>query len=252
MADLTGEQTAMRPTVIVWNEHRHERNGEAVASLYPQGIHGAIAGPLRAAGLDVVTATLDEPDHGLPEERLAAADVLVWWGHKAHAEVPDNLAQRIQMRVVKEGMGFVALHSAHLSKPFMRLMGTDCFLKYRVAGETERLWVVDPGHPVAAGISDFFELEREEMYGEPFDVPPPDDLVFISWFKGGEVFRSGCGWRRGLGRAFYFRPGHETFPTYHDANVRRVILNAVRWAAPPEDMRAPVRGRREVPIEPLG
>lgn len=236
--------------VTVWNEFRHERTTDAVTRHYPAGIHEAIAAPLRDAGLAVATATLDEPDHGLPEERLASTDVLVWWGHKAHAEVPDALAERIQMRVVKEGMGFVALHSAHIAKPFMRLMGTDCFLKYRVAGERERLWIVDPGHPVAAGLSDHFDLAEEEMYGEPFDIPAPDELVFISWFQGGEVFRSGCAWRRGLGRVFYFRPGHETYPTYHDANVRRVILNAVRWAAPTAGLCAPVRGRRE-PLEPL-
>jgi len=237
--------------VLVWNEFRHERRNEAVARLYPQGIHGTLAAALRAHGLEhVETATLDEPEHGLGEERLAATDVLVWWGHKAHAEVSDAVAARVKARVTEGGMGFVPLHSAHFSKPFLALMGTGCFLKYRVAGETERLWVVDPGHPVAAGIGDHIELAQEEMYGEPFDVPPPDELVFLSWFKGGEVFRSGCGWRRGLGRVFYFRPGHETFPTYHQPQVQRVIANAVRWAAPPPGLSAPVRGRRE-PLEPL-
>ena len=238
------------PRITVWNENRHERDREAVAALYPQGMHEAIAAPLRAAGLEVATATLDEPEHGLTEERLAATDVLVWWGHRAHAEVSDEIVARVKRRVVEDGMGLLALHSSHFAKPFMALMGTGCYLKHRVAGETERLWVVDPGHPVAAGIPDIIELEQEEMYGEPFDVPPPDELVFISWFKGGEVFRSGCAWRRGLGRIFYFRPGHETFPTYHHPQIQRVILNAVRWAAPPKDMQAPVRGRRQ-PLEPL-
>lgn len=237
--------------VLVWNEFRHERRDEAVARLYPEGIHATLADALRAHGLEqVTTTTLDEPEHGLTEERLAATDVLVWWGHKAHAEVSDAAAERVRKRVTEGGMGFVPLHSAHFSKPFLTLMGTGCFLKYRVAGETERLWVVDPGHPVAAGIDDMIELPREEMYGEPFDVPPPDDLVFISWFKGGEVFRSGCGWRRGMGRVFYFRPGHETFPTYHDPRIQRVIANAVRWAAPPQDLAPPVRGKR-TPLEPL-
>jgi trehalose utilization protein len=239
------------PRVTVWNEYRHERNNDAVAALYPQGMHEAIAAPLRAAGLEVATATLDEPEHGLTDARLDATDVLVWWGHRAHAEVSDAVADQVRRRVVERGMGLVALHSSHFSKPFMGLMGTGCFLKYRVAGEMERLWVVDPGHPVAAGIDDVIELEREEMYGEPFDVPPPDELVFISWFKGGEVFRSGCAWRRGLGRVFYFRPGHETFPTYHHPQIQRVILNAVRWAAPSPDLRPPVRGRR-APLEPFG
>lgn len=237
--------------VLVWNEFLHERRDEAVARLYPEGIHATLADALRAHGLEqVTTATLDEPEHGLTEERLAATDVLVWWGHKAHAEVSDVAAERVRKRVTEGGMGFVPLHSAHFSKPFLALMGTGCFLKYRVVGETERLWVVDPGHPVAAGIDDMIELPQEEMYGEPFDVPPPDELVFISWFKGGEVFRSGCGWRRGMGRVFYFRPGHETFPTYHDPRIRRVIANAVRWAAPPQGLSAPVRGKR-TPLEPL-
>ncbi|PWC55948.1 ThuA domain-containing protein [Azospirillum sp. TSO22-1] len=239
------------PRVLVWNEFIHERRDEAVARLYPQGIHGTLAAALRAHGLDrVETATLDDPEHGLTEERLAATDVLVWWGHKGHAAVSDAAAERVKKRVTEGGMGFVPLHSAHFSKPFLALMGTGCFLKYRVAGETERLWVVDPGHPVAAGIGDHIELAQEEMYGEPFDVPPPDELVFLSWFRGGEVFRSGCGWRRGMGRVFYFRPGHETFPTYHHPQIQRVIANAVRWAAPPPGLSAPVRGRRE-PLEPL-
>ncbi len=240
-----------RPRILIWNEFRHERMNPAVAALYPQGIHEALAAPLRAAGLDVATATLDDPGHGLAEERLDGIDTLVWWGHKAHAEVPDAVADRVRKRVTEHGMGFVPLHSSHFSKPFLALMGTGCFLKYRIAGEKERLWVVDPGHPVAAGIADCIELDHEEMYGEPFDVPPPDDLVFLSWFQGGEVFRSGCGWRRGLGRVFYFRPGHETYPTYHHPQIQRVILNAVLWAARPEGMEAPVRGRRETPLEPF-
>ena len=237
--------------VLVWNEFLHERRNEVVARLYPEGIHATLADALRAHGLEhVTTATLDEPEHGLSEERLAATDVLVWWGHKAHAEVSDAVVERVRKRVTEGGMGFVPLHSAHFSKPFLALMGTGCFLKYRVAGETERLWVVDPGHPVAAGIDDMIELPQEEMYGEPFDVPPPDELVFISWFKGGEVFRSGCGWRRGMGRVFYFRPGHETFPTYHDPRIQRVIANAVRWAAPPQGLTPPTRGKR-APLEPI-
>ena len=234
--------------VTVWNEFRHERSNPEVAAIYPDGIHEALAGPLREAGHAVRTATLDAPGQGLAGSALEATDVLLWWGHKAHGEVPDELAARVQARVLG-GMGLVALHSAHFSKPFKLLMGTSCDLKWRVAGERERLWVVAPGHPIAEGLPERIELAPEEMYGEPFDVPAPEELVFVSWFQGGEVFRSGCCFRRGRGRIFYFRPGHETYPTYHEPLVQRVILNAVRWAAPVPGTE-PARGRSE-PLEQL-
>jgi trehalose utilization protein len=215
--------------VLVWNEHRHERRNPAVAAIYPDGIHGTIAGALRDGGLDVRTGTLDEPQQGLAD--LDWADVLVWWGHLAHDEVADEAVDRVQARVLA-GMGLIALHSAHYSKPFKRLMGTSCALKWREADDKERLWVVAPDHPVAAGLGESIEIEREEMYGEFFDIPAPETLVLVSWFTGGEVFRSGATYTRGRGRIFYFRPGHETYPTYHHPDVRRVILNAARWAAP--------------------
>lgn len=214
---------------LVWNEHRHERHSPEVAAIYPDGIHGTLAAALRDAGLDVRTATLDSDDQGLTD--LDWADVLVWWGHIAHDELTDANVDRIQARVL-DGMGFVGLHSAHYSKPFKRLMGTSCALKWREADDRERLWVVAPDHPIAAGLDEYFELDREEMYGEFFDIPAPDAIVFVSWFTGGEVFRSGVTYTRGRGRIFYFRPGHETYPTYHDRQVQRVIANAVRWAAP--------------------
>lgn len=218
--------------VTVWNEYRHEREDAGIGAVYPEGIHAAIAAGLRnEPGYTVSTATLDEPEHGLTEDVLAGTDVLVWWGHKAHAEVSDDIVDRVQRHVLS-GMGLIVLHSGHHSKIFKRLMGTSCDLKWREAGEKERLWVVTPGHPIAAGIEEFIELPHEEMYGEHFDIPAPDTLVFVSWFAGGEVFRSGCCFQRGTGRIFYFRPGHETHPTYFDDNVRRVIANAVRWAAP--------------------
>jgi len=180
----------------------------------------------------VSTATLQEAEHGLSESRLAETDVLTWWGHKAHGDVSDAVVDRVQRRVL-EGMGLIVLHSGHYSKIFKRLMGTTCSLTWREAGERERLWVCNPGHPIAEGIGTYFELPREEMYGEPFAVPPPEEQVFISWFEGGEVFRSGNCYMRGNGKIFYFRPGHETYPTYYDAHVRRVIANAAEWARPP-------------------
>ncbi len=230
--------------MTVWNEYRHERQDDRARAVYPHGIHGAIAGFLDNAGLTVRTATLDEPEHGLPGAMLEETDVLLWWGHVAHAEVADEVVDRVQQRVL-DGMGLVVLHSGHFSKLFKRLMGTSCDLKWR-HDDLERLWVVAPGHPIVEGIGEYIELE-EEMYGEPFDIPQPDELVFVSWFGGGEVFRSGCCYRRGKGRIFYFRPGHETNPTYHHPDVQRVILNAVHWAAPVPTAR-PVYGHTE-PLE---
>ena len=234
--------------VTVWNEHRQERESTEIAAVYPKGIHDAIAAGLREAGFDVRTATLDEPEHGLSEAALAGTDVLTWWGHAAHDQVDDAIVDRVRRRVLN-GMGLIVLHSGHHSKLFRSLMGTSGDLKWREAGERERLWVVDPSHPIADGLGDSFLLEHEEMYGEPFDVPAPDRLVLVSWFQGGEVFRSGCCYVRGRGRIFYFRPGHETHPTYFDANVRRVIANAVRWAAQPTGAR-PTFGNQQ-PLEPL-
>ncbi len=235
--------------VTVWNEYRHERRSPAVAAIYPQGIHTAIAEPLQAAGFSVRTATLDEPEHGLSAEVLAATDVLIWWGHMAHGEVADAVVDRVQARVLA-GMGLIVLHSGHFSKIFKRLMGTSCDLKWREAAERERIWVVEPGHPIAEGLDDYFEIPQEEMYGERFDIPAPDELVLVSWFQGGEVFRSGCCYTRGAGRIFYFRPGHETHPTYHHPQVQRVIVNAVRWAAPTPGAKV-AYGHRPQPLEKL-
>ena len=218
--------------VTVWNEYRHEKSEEAIRKVYPEGMHAVIASHLnKQGGIIAKTATLDQPEHGLIQEILAGTDVLTWWGHTAHNEVSDEIVSRVQERVL-EGMGLLVLHSGHHSKIFKRLMGTTCNLRWRDVGEKERLWNVEPGHPVTQGIGDYFEMPQEEMYGERFDIPTPDKLVFVSWFAGGEVFRSGCCYERGHGRIFYFRPGHEIYPIYYDANVLKVITNAVRWAAP--------------------
>ena len=227
MADTTDSP----PRVTVWNEFRHERKNPKVQEIYPGGMHATIAGALREAGIETRTATLDEPQHGLTDEVLSSTDVLVWWGHLAHGEVADETVERVHQRVL-DGMGLIVLHSGHFSKIFRKLMGTSCDLKWREGDDHERLWVVAPGHPIARGLGETIELPAEEMYGEFFDVPPPETLVFLSWFSGGEVFRSGACYTRGSGKIFYFRPGHETYPTYHNPEVQRVIENAVRWATP--------------------
>jgi trehalose utilization protein len=210
----------------------HERENPIVREIYPDGMHHTIAEGVGEKGeFEIRTATLHDPEHGLTEKALDETDVLLWWGHAAHGQVNDEAVQRVVARVW-QGMGFIALHSAHYSKPFMRLMGTSCSLTWREAGEKERLWVCNPAHPIARGINRYFEIENTEMYGEPFAVPAPDENVFISWFEGGEVFRSGCTWKRGNGKIFYFRPGHETYPIYFHPMVRLVLRNAVKWAAP--------------------
>jgi trehalose utilization protein len=219
--------------ITVWGENVHEHRSSKVKEIYPQGMHAAIARGI--AGLlpsaEVTTATLQEPEHGLTAQRLAETDVLTWWGHLAHEQVADEVVRRVQARVL-EGMGLIVLHSGHYSKVFRQLMGTTCSLTWREADERERLWVCNPGHPIARGLGRYFELPREEMYGEPFAIPAPEEQVFVSWFEGGDVFRSGCCWRRGNGSIFYFRPGHEAYPTFHDPNVLRVIANAAVWARP--------------------
>jgi trehalose utilization protein len=220
------------PRVTVWNEFRHERENPKVKAIYPDGMHVVIANALREHGLDQVrTATLDEPEHGLTGDVLDQTDVLLWWGHGAHSEVRDEIVDRVHRRVLN-GMGLLVLHSGHFSKIFKRLMGTTCDLKWREGNDREVLWIVAPGHPITEGLGETIEIEHEEMYGEHFDIPAPETLVFISWFSGGEIFRSGACYSRGAGKIFYFRPGHELHPTYHHADVQRVIANAVRWAAP--------------------
>jgi len=233
----TGRNTITKETamadirVTVWNEFRHEKNNETVKSLYPNGMHAVIAESLKKAkGISVRTATLDEPEHGLTQKVLDETDVLIWWGHMAHDEVDDKIVDRVQARIL-DGMGLLPLHSAHFSKIFRRMMGTTCSLRWREIGEKERIWVTDPSHPIAAGMGPYLELPHTEMYGEFFDIPQPDELVFVSWFEGGEVFRSGCTWRRGRGRIFYFRPGHETYPIFKNPDVLAIIERGVRWLA---------------------
>jgi trehalose utilization protein len=217
--------------VLIWHEHRHEQTNKLVARLYPDGMHGAIKKAFKGDKDFVVEHALldDDAEHGLQQKRLDATDVLIWWGHAAHGDVKDEIVERVAKRV-HEGMGLIVLHSGHYSKIFKRLMGTPCSLKWREAGEQELVWVINPNHPIAAGLPEYIKIEMEEMYGEPFSIPEPMETVFISHFEGGEVCRSGVTYQRGAGRVFYFRPGHEAYPTYHNAQVLQVIKNAARWA----------------------
>jgi trehalose utilization protein len=219
--------------VTIWNENVHEQRDEAVRRIYPDGMHGAIADGLRrelGGNVTIRVATLEEPEHGLTTPALAETDVLTWWGHAAHDKVDDEVVERVHARVLN-GMGLVVLHSGHYSKIFRRLMGTSCALRWRSdeGGEREVIWTVNPGHPIAAGVPQPIVIPHQEMYGEFFDIPPPDELVFISSFAGGEVFRSGCCFSRGAGRVVYFGPGDQVFPVYHQPEVQRVIANCVAW-----------------------
>ena len=222
--------------ITVWNENVHETRGdELVRHLYPDGIHGAIAAGLRGRFTDdgdvVRTATLQDPEHGLTEDVLIETDVLLWWGHIAHEQVADEVVERVHRHVLA-GMGLLVLHSGHYSKIFQRLLGSTASLLWRNDGERELVWTIDPVHPIAAGVPHPIVIPRQEMYGEPFDVPVPDELVFASTFSGGEVFRSGVTYRRGLGRIFYFSPGDQEYPVYHQPEIVQVLENGVRWAAP--------------------
>ena len=231
--------------VTVWGENVHDQRDASVQKVYPDTMHETIAAAVRAQlgdDVNVRTAWLQQEEHGLTEEVLADTDVLTWWGHAAHDDVDDAIVERVQRHVLS-GMGLIALHSAHYSKPFKRLLGTSCSLRWRNEGERELVWTVDPAHPIAAGVPHPIVIEGHEMYGEHFDIPPPDELVFVSSFAGGEVFRGGCCFKRGAGRIFYFSPGDQEYPIYHHPDVQRVLANAVQWAAP--------RVRGPVPDAPM-
>ncbi len=215
----------------VWNEYYHEKNKEEVAKIYPNGMHAVIADFLKSDDIQVRVATLEDPECGLTQEVLDNTDVLLWWGHQKHPAVPDEIVERVKASVLK-GMGLICLHSAHHSKIFKSLMGTTCNLGWRQEGDMERIWNINPSHPIAQGIGRYFELPHVETYAEPFGIPEPDEVVFVGWYEGGEVFRSGVTFRRGNGKIFYFQPGHESYPIFYDENVQTVIRNAVRWATP--------------------
>lgn len=220
--------------VTVWNEYRHEKTEEHARKLYPEGIHAKIKSFLDTnEDMKVTLAALDDPDQGLPDDVLENTDVLIWWGHMAHNEVDDELVKKIRERVFLGKMGFIALHSAHLSKPFTSIIGTNGHLSWG-REQKEIVWNMLPGHEITAGIPDHFLLGEEELYSEPFYIPQPDELIFTSWFEDGNIFRSGACFYRGAGKIFYFQPGHETCPSFYNPYVQRIITNAVRWAAPCE------------------
>jgi trehalose utilization protein len=218
--------------VTVWNEYGEDQKCPEAVNAYPNGMHNTIADFLnKDSDIQARVALLTDNEQGLSEASLDDTDVLIWWGHTCHDQVEDRNVKRVIDRV-QRGMGVIFLHSAHKSKPFMELMGTSGYLSWRNAGEKERIWTVNPSHPIAQGIPEHFILEQEEMYGEPFGIPEPLHTIFIGWFQGGNVFRSGVTFQREYGKIFYFQPGHETHPIYHHEIIQKIIINAVKWAKP--------------------
>ncbi len=225
--------------VLIYNEFKHEQAHDHIKAFYPDGIHGAIRDFLKTEeDMNIETVTLFNEENGvndlesiITDDKLANTDVILWWGHAYHGWVPDKVAERVQNAVLG-GMGAIFLHSGHHSKPFRRLMGTTCNVDWRIGDDLCRLWVIDPSHPITQGLGRYIEVEHEEMYSEPFGIPEPDKLLFVSWYEGGEIFRSGAIWRRGYGKVFYFQPGHEDYPVYHNKSVQQVIKNGIRWAKP--------------------
>ena len=209
--------------VTIWNEFTHDQ------PAYEGGIHGYLKSVLDTEE-DMVVKTATLKTEPMTDELLNETDVLFWWGHASHHEVPDELVEKIHDRVLR-GMGLIVLHSGHHSKIFRKLVGTSGNLSW-MDGAKERLWCVRPSHPIAAGVAPSIELPCEEMYGEPFDIPQPDDLIYVGWFNSGHVFRSGITYHRGHGKIFYFQPGHETDAAYKNPEVQKIIKNAVRWTAP--------------------
>ncbi len=215
--------------VLIYHEH-HEIIVTASKDCYPEGIHETLKRFLADDEIQIKTVITKDAET-ITEDLLAETDVMIWWAHAYHNLVSDEVAARVH-RAVLDGMGIIFLHSAHFAKPFRMLMGTSCRLNWREDGDRELLWVVNPAHPIAQGIGRFIKLDHEETYGEPFGIPEPDELVFIGSFEGGEVFRSGCCYRRENGKIFYFQPGHETNPTYYHPEIIRVLKNAIHWAKP--------------------
>lgn len=216
--------------VTIWNENWDEVRFENVHKIYPEGIHMAISGFLQKdARLKVQATTPAGDDFGLSQELLDDTDVLIWWGHVIHHLVPQDAVERVCERVLG-GMGMISLHSSVYSKPFERLIGKVMNCAYREVGEKERVWVVNPAHSIAWGLKECFEIEHSEVYREPTGLPLPDELVFISWYAGGEAAISGGCYYRGRGRIFVFTPGHEDYPIFYDPSVQQVILNGVLWA----------------------
>jgi len=211
--------------VLLWSERTEP------VEIYPTGINGALADYLnKQDGIEAKTAQLSDPEAGLGEAALANADVLIWFGHKKHKDVPDEIVERVVRHIRERGLGFIALHSAHYSKPLkVALQASGSWSDYQNRGWAEQVWVVSPNHPLAKGLKDF-TLPKEEIYTEPFDVPAPEAVILEATWPSGHRTRECMVWTLGKGRFVYLRPGHEEYPTFFIPEMQRLISNAVLWA----------------------
>lgn len=217
--------------ITIYNEYIHEQEYDDIRKVYPNGIHGCLKEFFDTVeGFETNVATFDMTEHGLSEQVLQNTDVLIFWSHARQDEFSEAVADRV-CEHIRRGMGFIGLHSAHYSKIMKKILGTSMTLKWR-HGDREKLWCINRSHPIAYKVPEMIELPEEEMYGEYFDIPKPDDIVFMGWFAGGEVFRSGCTFTRGFGKIFYFQPGHEEYPIYYRDEIRQILENAVRFCNP--------------------
>jgi len=224
--------------VVVWSEGTANVDPGS-KGIYPQDINTAIADglkPLEARGWEIVKASLNDPDQGISQALLESTDVLIWWGHKKHGEVKDELVERIAARVNAGQMGFIGTHSAHFSKPLKKLLGTPCsWGEYVADGTSAEIIVKEPNHPICKGVTNF-KLPKIERYGEPFKCPTPEavplDGLYTRPDGKTQPGRMGLCWTIGKGKVFYFTPGHETYNDYHRPEVRQIFINAVEWAAP--------------------
>ena len=223
--------------VVVWSEGTANVDPGS-KKVYPNDINAAIAEglkPLEARGWEIVTASLKDPEQGITDELLKGTDVLIWWGHKKHGDVKDELVARIVQRVKEEGMGFISTHSSHFAKPYKKIMGSPCtWREYKADGTSVKVIVKEPNHPITKGVKDF-SLPKIERYSEPFGVPEPESVPLDGLYTKPdgktEPGRMGLCWTIGKGKVFYFTPGHETYDDYFRPEVRQIFCNAVEWAA---------------------
>lgn len=220
-------KTSKKIRVLLWSEQTEPRD------VYPTGISGALASHLnKLPNLEARTATLTDAEAGLSDATLADTDVLIWFGHRKHDQVPEAAVDRVVRHVRERGMGFIGLHSTHFAKPLKKILNASgAWSSYVNHGQPEQMWVVLPDHPIAKGVSDF-RIPKTEIYTEPFQVPTPEAVIVEgTWEESGHRGREVMTWTTGRGRMVYVRAGHEEYPIFHMPEMQRLVANSVEWAA---------------------